>query len=62
MNEYSGESTMAEYKEGYCEIPCQNCGAPVIVHLPFFGCVFCSACSGGRAVAYMMKEINHADK
>lgn len=38
------------------EVPCQNCGKPVVVRLPFIGCVFCSDCSGGRQIAYMMKK------
>ena len=26
------------------EVLCQNCGKPVWVILPFYGCVFCSDC------------------
>jgi len=29
------------------EIPCQNCGGPVTVSLPFYGCVFCMDCALG---------------
>jgi len=25
-------------------VPCQNCGKPILVILPFIGCVFCSEC------------------
>lgn len=26
------------------QLPCQNCGRPVTVILPFIGCVFCNDC------------------
>ena len=26
------------------KLPCQNCGKLVIVHIPFYGCIFCSEC------------------
>jgi len=37
---------MTEEKEQmFGELPCQICGRPVTVLLPFVGCVFCSKCS-----------------
>lgn len=30
--------------EGFAYLPCQICGKPVLVKLPFVGCVFCAEC------------------
>ncbi len=31
------------------ELPCENCGKPVKVMLPFLGCIFCSECTTPKA-------------
>lgn len=31
-----------KYKKG--KLPCESCGKPVTVMLPFVGCVYCSDC------------------
>jgi len=30
--------------DGFVYLPCQICGKPVLVKLPFVGCVFCRDC------------------
>jgi hypothetical protein len=32
------------------EMPCENCGKPVTVLLPFIGCVFCAECAKSKSV------------
>ena len=38
------------------ELPCQNCGKPVRVRLPFVGCVFCEKCISGMEYKDMRRE------
>jgi hypothetical protein len=42
------------------EIPCQNCGEPVRVRLPFVGCVLCAKCMGGSGSEREYKEIRRS--
>ena len=33
------------------DIPCQNCGTPVSIMVPFVGCVFCADCVRGETIS-----------
>lgn len=41
------------------EMPCQSCGRPVRVRLPFIGCVFCEKCGLGVEYKDMRKQDIH---
>jgi len=48
----SYDNQIKESKPTQGFVPCNNCGNPVFVTLPFVGCVFCSSCQRAGNVTY----------
>ena len=59
MWENKSDHKLEEYYR--IETPCWNCGKPVLITVPFYGCIYCSDCSGGRSVAYKFKVIEEKE-
>ena len=56
--DYTAASCDWRPEQSVGELPCQNCGTLVTVHLPFIGCVFCEECSHG--ISYSDAEDFHS--
>jgi len=46
-------------KKEITQVPCQGCGKPIMVTLPFVGCPFCEKCNKQKSYVLGTEDFTH---